>query len=226
MVPYLTRFTRLIGFDFPGFGGTDPIPEVDSIEKMADWAGEVIQALGLKKFVLTGHSMGGYVAVHYAEKFPEKVAALGMIHSTAAPDRPFKKENRDRTIYTIGRYGYYEFLRKWVPELFQQKRQEYIDRIIELGDRADPETVIRIIEAMRDRPDMRPFLHSLKIPVMFVLGRHDHIIDLPEVRDQLMSTEKARNVMLEAACHMGMYEDPDGCAKALAGLMTSLKIES
>ena len=67
-----------IAFDLPGFGHSDAPPE-GSIAGYARDVAEGIEALGLKRFTLVGHSLGGAVAASLAELMPTRVGALVLL---------------------------------------------------------------------------------------------------------------------------------------------------
>jgi pimeloyl-ACP methyl ester carboxylesterase len=64
-------------FILRGHGKSDPARDKDySIEALANDIDSVAKALGLKRFVLVGHSLGGSVSIEYAGRHPEMVAQL------------------------------------------------------------------------------------------------------------------------------------------------------
>lgn len=74
---YFRRTRLTIAFDLRGHGQSDPARDHDySLETMAHDLATVVDSLGLKKFVLIGHSYGGGVVAVYAGQHPNKVAGL------------------------------------------------------------------------------------------------------------------------------------------------------
>jgi pimeloyl-ACP methyl ester carboxylesterase len=71
--------------DFPRHGQSAGAP-LSSIGALADWTAALIEAAGVAKARIVGHSMGSLVALETAARHPEKVAGLGLI-ATAAPMR-------------------------------------------------------------------------------------------------------------------------------------------
>ena len=66
------------------------------MELMAAAVRDVLQKEGVSRCSLVGHSMGGYVALAFAELYPEMVEGLALMNSTTLPDSEEKKKNRDR----------------------------------------------------------------------------------------------------------------------------------
>ena len=74
---HLRPSRRAIAFDFRGHGSSEP-PQVHeyAITALADDIGAVADALGIDRFALVGHSMGGGVALAYAGAHPDRVERL------------------------------------------------------------------------------------------------------------------------------------------------------
>ena len=71
LVPVLTQKNRVICIDLLGHGQTDCLGYIHSMEDMADAVHHVISELKIRKAILVGHSMGGYVALAFAALYPE-----------------------------------------------------------------------------------------------------------------------------------------------------------
>jgi pimeloyl-ACP methyl ester carboxylesterase len=90
VLPLLGVRRRAIAVDTAGFGDSDPLPEVASIEA---WAGAVLtllDAIGIARVHLVGHHTGGVIAVELAARAPERVAAL-VLSSTPYCDPAFRR---------------------------------------------------------------------------------------------------------------------------------------
>lgn len=76
MVPYLGKHFQVITFDNRGIGQSDkPTGPYSARMLAADTAG-LLDALGIEKAAILGHSMGGFIAQAMALDFPEKVSEL------------------------------------------------------------------------------------------------------------------------------------------------------
>ena len=85
---------RVITIDLPGHGLTDTFSEVHSMDLMARVVKTVLNEAGVEQCVMMGHSMGGYVALAFAEKYPYTLRGLGLINSHALPDSAEHRAHR------------------------------------------------------------------------------------------------------------------------------------
>ena len=67
--------------DLPGYGGSQPLDGDYYIPELADFLDKFARSLGLEKFHLVGHSLGGGIALNYALKFPQKIRKLVLVSS-------------------------------------------------------------------------------------------------------------------------------------------------
>src|SRR5882724_4708958 len=91
----LQKHYRLIIPDLPG-AGQSALTDTFSMELAADCIRQILVKENITRTILIGHSMGGYIVLAFAEKYPESLAAFGLCHSTAYPDSPEKKTGRQR----------------------------------------------------------------------------------------------------------------------------------
>lgn len=76
---YFARHDRnVLAVDLPGHGGSSGTP-LRTIEEMADWTVAVLDAAGVDRAALVGHSMGSLVALDAAARHPNRVRAVAMI---------------------------------------------------------------------------------------------------------------------------------------------------
>src|SRR5689334_1195375 len=92
---------RVIALDLPEFGESTPGSEVFAIERGADVVADFLEALDIERSVVVGLSMGGYVALALARRHPERLRALVLADTKAAPDDASAKANRDRLIADV-----------------------------------------------------------------------------------------------------------------------------
>ncbi|MDZ7845315.1 MAG: alpha/beta hydrolase [Owenweeksia sp.] len=91
IVKEIPKSYRKITLDLPGHGESGNLGYVHTMEDMAEAVKALVNHLKLKRFILAGHSMGGYVALAFAEMFPEQVKGLILMNSNTKADTPEKK---------------------------------------------------------------------------------------------------------------------------------------
>ena len=104
----LQKNYRLIIPDLPG-SGRSPLTQPFSMELAADCIRQILKEEKIERTILFGHSMGGYITLAFAEKYPDCLTAFGLLHSTAYADSAEKKAGRQRGIDFIRTHGSYEF---------------------------------------------------------------------------------------------------------------------
>lgn len=210
-----------ISVDLPGFGLSAPLEKECSIPAMAQCLKNTIDHLQLEKIVLVGHSLGGYVALSFAELFPENVAGICLFHSTAFEDTPEKKENRNKTIEYIKKHGVEAFCNPFVPGLFFHKRRSLlkneIENVLGIAKKTAISVVIETTLAMRDRKDQTALLQNLKIPVCFIVGKEDSAVPLERSFAQCHLAAESHVLFLAETGHMGMFERKKECVLFLKG---------
>ena len=92
----LSSSFNVITVDLPGHGRSECVSDIHTMDMMAVAVNKVLRELEVKHCVMIGHSMGGYVTLAYARKYPGKIRGMGLFHSHAADDTPEQKPNRNR----------------------------------------------------------------------------------------------------------------------------------
>lgn len=223
IVPLLRAQCRLIVPDLPGHGSSGVPASTHAIEAFADDIVALLNRLGIEKAIWLGHSLGGYVALAAAERHADRLAALGLIHSTAYPDDEKGKENRLKSIQTVKLSGIPSFVDGLIPKLFAPEHIETMADKVEyakqIGYGTSPEGAVAALTAMRERPDRNAVLSHTTYPVLLVAGAKDQIIQ-PE-KTFSVRRDGVRQVQLEQAGHMSMMEAPQSLAHTIAEFIQS-----
>ncbi len=113
----LIKKHRVIAIDLPGHGNSAPMNTSPSIDGMADLVYRVLESLHIKKCILIGHSMGGYVGLALLEKHPQLFEKLILLHSKAAGDSPETKMKREQGMEMLHQHPLL-FVKEGIPNLF------------------------------------------------------------------------------------------------------------
>lgn len=179
-LPILTQKNRVICIDLLGHGQTGCLGYIHSIELMAEAVKAVLNHLKIKKSIFIGHSMGGYVALAFAEKNPNAVSGLCLMNSTAKEDSKEKKENRDRAIIAV-KQNHKTFIRIAISNLFRPKNRTIfaneIKQIVAEALQTPLQGIIAALEGMKIRPNREVVLKSKLFKVMIIISKKDPVLD-------------------------------------------------
>jgi len=216
-VEYLKDKFQLIIPDLPGSGQSELIDDM-SMEGMAEvirtiWDRENPPTPSPERTCVIGHSMGGYITLAFAEKYPELLSAFGLFHSSAFADSEEKKATRRKGIEFINKNGAFEFLKTATPNLFSQvskdEKPELIDEQLSLLHNFTPASLVSYYEAMIKRPDRTNVLLNATVPVLFIMGKYDVAVPMEDGLKQCHLPEKSYIHILHKSGHMGMLEEID-----------------
>jgi pimeloyl-ACP methyl ester carboxylesterase len=226
-VDYLKDKFQLIIPDLPGSGQSIVDSwqlTVDSNYLSIEWLSDCIKAIldneNIKNCSLIGHSMGGYITLAFAEKYPELLNKFGLFHSTAYADNEEKIQTRRRGIEFIKEHGAYAFLKQSTPNLFGKKftdeHPEVIAELIERNKSFTNEALIQYYEAMIARRDRTAILKNTSIPFLYIMGAEDKAAPLKDCLEQCYLPSISFTTILGSSAHMGMWEETEKSNSALA----------
>lgn len=219
---------RLLIPDLPG-SGRSPSPPPTTIDSLAEAIKAILDAEDIRQAVLIGHSMGGYITLAFAEKYPDRLKAWGLFHSTAYADSDEKKAGRKKSIEFIRKNGTAAYIRQSIPNLFAENTRhtqpELISSLIHRYIGFNPDALATYQEAMIERPDRTQVLQQSPHPVLFIIGRHDPILPLDASLRQVHMPKLSHVHLLENSGHMGMLEDSARSHRILDDFLRPLSIQ-
>lgn len=220
---------RLIIPDLPGSGASEMIDDM-SMEGLADCIMAILEQEHIDRCVMIGHSMGGYITLAFAERHAERLTGFGLFHSTAYADSEEKKETRRKGIAFIRQHGAYEFLKTATPNLYaplsKEQKSHLINEHLNSVRNFSVAALVSYYESMIRRPDRTRVLKETRLPVLFVMGRHDTAVPLQDGLQQCHMPQLSYIHILEDSGHMGMIEEPGKSNTLLQSYIPSCKTTS
>lgn len=226
-IPLLYKRVRVVTLDLPGHGISEVKGDIHTMDYLADTVKNALDALGIGRCTLVGHSMGGYVALAFCERWPERLEGLVLLSSTPNPDSEEKRENRRREIALV-KAGKKDMLARVAPEagFAEENRTRMKEAIEELQEQVfltEDEGIVALLNGMMERRDQNGMLRETSVPHLFILGRRDGYIP-QEAADALVAAHpEARVAWLDHSGHMGFLEEPEAAARALLDFVSGLK---
>jgi 3-oxoadipate enol-lactonase len=213
---------RHIAPDLPGFGESDSA----GIATIDEYAGLLVSLLGgipVRRFVLAGFSMGGYVALAMARLVPERIAGLVLIDTRETPDSPEGRTGRYESIENVKKNGTRPVIDAMLPKLLSARTPNdpvVVSQTMSIMETASEIGVIEALKVMAERPDATETLRSINAPVLVVVGEHDAITPQADAERMVELARNARLVVIADAGHLSNLEQPEAFNAAMAAFLT------
>jgi len=220
----LSSATRVITFDVPGVGESESGPV--SMDNIADLTAAILTQQGIDKAVVGGVSMGGYASFAFARRHPKRLLGLVLADTRAAPDSDTAKEVRREMARIVEEDGAMAAAERMVPGWFGpttlQGRPELIRRVRDLVEAAPTDTIVRMLQALADRPDATPALSNIQVPTLVISGEEDPMIPPAEMAAWAALIPDARHVVIPATGHLPNLEDAPAFNRAVTDFLTGI----
>lgn len=214
----LSRSYRVIAIDLPGHGNTKSIGYAHSMDLMARSVKAVMDSLKLKKYVIIGHSMGGYAGLAFADLFPDSLKGLCLFHSTAYPDSDEKKLDRLRAIQLV-KANKSIYTRTTIRNLFATRNIKYLGKEINfalsIARKTSRQGIVAALHGMRDRQGRDIILGLVEYPIMMVIGEQDNVLPAESLMEQSRMIKNPTVLYLEHDGHFGFLESPKQTCREL-----------
>jgi 3-oxoadipate enol-lactonase len=213
-VASLSTTNRVLTPDVFGFGESGLPAENWTVDSMADVFADWLLGIGVTGPVIFGGlSMGGYIALAFARRYPARVRGLILADTRADADPDDVKANREKTIAFVQQNRAVGLIEQMLPKLVshstQQNQPEVIETVKAMAGAQGVFGITSALCALRDRPDSTGSLRQFRFPVLLIVGAEDAITP-PEMAHN-METELA-DVTLEtlwSVGHLSNLEAPD-----------------
>ncbi len=198
--------------DLPGHGLSGGQP-CDQVFLYREWVKQFVDSLGLKKFVLAGHSMGGAIALDFALTYQAYLAGLILV-STGAKLRvdPARLES-----YRNG-----EFRAEWARMSYSPAASSLlVEKGVAEALAVDP--AVRYADFLAcDRFDVISRLGEIVTPALVVCGLDDVATPVKFSQHLAENIAGAELVLLPGTAHMAMLEQPQAVNEAMLNFLRAL----
>lgn len=218
---------RVITPDMRGFGGSVLGDDAPSIDAMADDVARMFGDLGVRRAVVCGLSMGGYVAMALCRRHPDLVLGLVLAATRAAADTEAARANRLRQAERLDHEGGPQVLVDDVlpglvgPTTHRQRALIY-GRVRGLVQATPPSAAAWAQRAMAGRADAFGTLRGLRVPGLVMIGDEDALATEDEARAMADALPDAELLVLPRAGHLCAVEQPDLFNQAVAEFTAAL----
>ena len=220
VVKELSVRNRIICVDLLGHGKSGCLGYVHTMNDMAEAVKKVLLFLGLRKFYMIGHSMGGYVSLAFAEKYPENIKGLCLLNSSAQADSEERKELRSRAS-EMAKTNYSNLVKMSISNLFvAETKAVFTLEIAQIKKEALQTPIqgyIAATKGMQLRENKEAVLQTVT-KRLIVAGENDSVTNFNSIVKEAKRT-KTSLIKLSGG-HMSHVEDKD---KLIASLKKFIK---
>lgn len=213
---------RIVAPDLRGHGASALPPGPCTIDDYARDLLELADGLGVPRFFVAGHSMGGYILFALHRLAPDRIRGGALVSSRALPDAPEGRALREATAVRAEKEGS-GFLAGTMPEkaVGAAPPPGVLDLLRKIIRSAQPRGVAAAARAMASRPDATPQLSGIGFPTVVLAGRGDKIVPNAESEAMARAIPRAKLVWCEQSGHVPMLEEPALVARELSALAGS-----
>jgi len=205
-----SKIFRVITIDLWGFGQSSSVN--GQAVTMSDYANEVSQLLDhlkIKKMIVGGESMGGYIALAFLEKFPEKVDGLILSDTQSIADSPETKAKREATAVDVIEHGtenlFHEFISKAFSADVPEKTKMFLKYILEKQDKM---AIASALRGMALRKDTSNLLATSSLPILIITGEKDMLISPQQSKNMHALAKNSKLISIPNAGHLSSLEQP------------------
>jgi non-heme chloroperoxidase len=219
--PHLPEAWRVIAMTQRGHGRSDKPAQSYAVAELAADVPALLDALGVRRAVIVGHSMGAAVALHAAAAYSDRVAGLVLIGGFASYDRPEIAEAMAAVNAfndTVDPEFVLAFQESTVATMIPQR---FLDVVIGESLRV-PSHVWR--EALQGQleADVLGAAKACKAPALLLLGQHDAFVPLSDQFRLREALSSSRLFTLAGLGHAPHWERPDEVAARIAAFVAEL----
>jgi len=221
----LAQHRRIVRPDLRGTGESSVTGGPYLMEQLASDIAAALDALGIERAAMVGHSLGGYVALAFARLFTERLERLALVCSRLAADTPEvaaarfeladRVERDDSAAAAIAAY---------VPRLFApetaRERPEIVARVNEIATGVSARGAAALLRGMAMRPSAFDIAPDLDVPVVVIAGGRDAIVSIEEADANARAFRRGRLVVCPHSGHLPMVEEAEVLSGALAAWLS------
>jgi len=199
------------------------VADLTRANTMAGLAKEALKQAPWEKFLLAGHSMGGYVALEVMRQAPQRVTALALLNTNARPDTPESTENRRRLMALADR-DFESVSTTLLPRLMTKEHLEdplLTGTIGQMALAVGKDSFKRQEEAIIGRIDSRPHLKDIRCPTLVIAAAEDQLMPVAVLKEMADAIPGARLEVVEDSGHMTTLEHPERIVELLRDWATA-----
>jgi pimeloyl-ACP methyl ester carboxylesterase len=220
IISELAQSHRTIALDHRGWGQSDSPPSGYGLADLAADAQGVIDALGLERYILVGHSMGGKVAQLLASRRPNGL--IGLVLVAPSPPSPMKVPLEARQAMVIA-YTTRDSIITTVEHVLTAKPLAPADLETVVSDSLKGAAPARMAwPLVASQEDITQQVGAIDVPTVVIVGELDRVDTVDTVRSEVMPLILGSTLhVLPEIGHLSMLESPKALAQVISSFTRS-----
>ncbi len=221
----LAKGRRLIAWDCPGYGGSDdPKAAAPDADDYVEALEAFLDALGLGRVDLVGHSMGGIVAARFAGRRPQRTRSL--ILSCSSADFSPAADSFSARVEECRMLPSDEFGRRRAEGMVAPSAPQNVRDALAKVASTVREPGLAAAASMLQSTDNRALLPLITVPTLVIAGREDRIAPLAEAKTLVKLIPDSRLSVVDGTGHAPYAEQADTYNAILSGFLPTLDCEN
>ncbi len=216
----LKKTFHTVAYDMRGWGQSGAAESGYSLAALADEAAALIEQLGLKRYVLIGHSMGGKVAQLLASRRPAGLVALILVAPASPAPTRFPEEARQQQLHA---YDNRQTVLQTIAFLSARTPEPAItEQIVE-------DSLSGVLEAKLAWPtgaileDISSEMSQITVPTLVLAGEHDRLDSIEQHRREIIARiSTAQLEIVYGSGHLIPIDEPSQLASAISEFVWQL----
>ena len=223
----LARRYTVVTPDLRGFGSSTTPDSKGGVQLYAKDMLAVMDHLHVRKAIIGGMSMGGPVVLEMYREAPQRFRGLILIDSTSSPANDVEKGEWPGFGNQARDKGVASMIPALMPNMLTGPTRmanphlvNYLGGIVKKGS---VNAAVAGGSTLAERPDSRPTLSHIKVPVLIVVGQDDPIYPVEMAQKMHQDTPGSRLVVVPGAAHAAIIEKPEVCNQAIAAWASTVR---
>jgi pimeloyl-ACP methyl ester carboxylesterase len=203
--------------DLPGHGNSPLIQYINNMEFLADMVNRICLSLGIDYLSMAGHSMGGYVALAYAQKYPMAIEKLFLINSHPFADSMIRVLARDRETDMLIQGKKHLLIMPSIKNMFMNPEEatvrNKVEQAVKIALEQPVEGMIADLAGMMVRHDTSLVFKKPRFEIQVIVGKNDS--KYPFEKMELLPHDKFGYTVIDDCGHISVLEKPDEIAEIM-----------
>ncbi len=216
---------RVIALDLPGFGMSHPAPTILSMELAADVVNALAEHLQIERLIIGGLSMGGYVTMAFARKYPEMIERMILANTRATADTEEARQKREAITTKVLNEGTEFFISELLDHLLgettKKTHPDIVAKVKTLMTEATPSAIAAAQRGVARRRDSFDTLQRIDVPALVIASDEDIITPKSEAEAMTKSLKSATLFTIGKCGHLSNIEAPKQFNIALKSFIMS-----